>query len=154
MLFAYDNHLRRNGKKERKTDLSVHNTPVSIYHYLANAIQWCLLIDLSIISRWKETRPHSTKSIMGHLGTRTVNLKCREVHMFANGGLMAGLESLGFDPKRFATLTGVVKTTVQSDLFNEYPVQFPITAVLPLEEVLSAQRLLSRRGFHLKRAVR
>ena len=154
MLFAYRNHSQRSGKGKRVTEFSKHVTPLSINNYLANTVSWCLVVDLSIISRWKETRPVSTKSIIGHLGTKTVDLKCRDIHSFANGELSLGLKSLDLDPTKFGTLSGTIQTRVQPDLFSEYLVKFPMTAILPSAEISSVQRMLKRRGFRLQRRTR
>lgn len=152
VLFAYRNHSPRRGKEKRKSQLSEHDDLLVINDYLANAVLWCLVVDISIVSRWKETRSHSTTSIMGHIGTRTVDLKCKYVNVFANGGLAKGLKELNLDPREFATLVGKIKTRVRPDLFSEYTLQFPMTVVLPAVEIPSAQRTLRRRGFRLKRS--
>ncbi len=153
MFFAYRNHSRKNGGGKRASELSLHTTPAAIRAYLADAIVWCLLVDLSIITRWRETRPHSTKSILGHLGAETVDLKCPYVHEFVNGGLADGLKGLNLDPASYGTLFGNVKATFQPDLFTEHLVHFPMTAVLPSSEIRSVQRMLSRRGFRLRQGV-
>ena len=151
MFFAYENPRLRNGKGKRSTKLSKHLTPVSISRYLINNVSWCVLVDLSIVSRWNETRPHSMKSIMGHQGTPTVDVKCSNVHELANGGLASGLRNLGLDSAKFGSLTGVVETTLKADLLGEHVVKFPMTAILPTVEISSLQRMLKRRGFDLKR---
>ena len=153
MFFAYRNRSLRMKNGTRKTELAKYGDPLSINRYLAETILWCTIVDLSIISKWKEVLPISTKSIMGHLGKRTVDLKCGYVQEFSNGGFVSELTRLEFDPKKFSSISGTLKTTLEPDLFSKYSVEFPVTAILPVEEVTSFQRMLGCRGFRLKKSV-
>lgn len=152
MLFAYRN-IRKAKDGKRVTELSVHEIPLSINNYLAKSVLWCIIVDLSIVSRWKEVLPHSTKSVMGHYGLRTVDLKTRDVHALANGRFAEGFRELGLDPANFGRVSGQIEPRVQIDLFNEYKISLPITAILPKAEFPSFQRMLKRRGFKLGKMV-
>jgi len=151
MLFAYRNGRVKDSKGKRVSELSAHDFPPAINNYLAKAILWCTVVDLSIVSRWKEVLPHSTKSVMGHRGLRTVDLKTQVIHSLSNGGFKEELRKLDLDPEAFTRISGHIKLRFQFDLFNEYDVSFPITAILPKEEAASFQRMLKRRGFTLSK---
>ncbi len=152
VLFAYRNRSVRNGKNgKRRTELSGHTTSVSVNRYLSTSEIWCVVVDISLISRWKEVLPRSEKSILGHLGTETVDLKCSKVHSFMNGGFVPGLVELKLDPANFVRFSGEIETCVKPDLFNQYKMRVPIAAVLPESQSLSFQRMLKRRGFSLRK---
>ncbi|OHA93579.1 MAG: hypothetical protein A3H52_00695 [Candidatus Zambryskibacteria bacterium RIFCSPLOWO2_02_FULL_39_26] len=151
LLFAYRNRKIKGKSGKYATELSEHINPISINRYLAESALWCVLLDISIISRWKDSRSHSTKSVMGHPGERTVDLKCHEVYHFANGGLSSGLKELGLDPDGFGVLTGRITTVVEPDLLSYYKIKFPIIVVLPRQEISSVKRMFQRRGFRLRK---
>jgi len=150
-LFAYRNRRLRGEDGKQHTELSYHTSPKDINRYLADAIEWGLLVDLSIVSGWKETKPRSTKSILGHPGAETIDLKCREAHAFMNGGLVDGLKTLDLNPTNYGVLHGRIKTSFQPDLFTEAFVSFPLTAILPSGELSRVQRMLYRRGFRTRK---
>lgn len=146
LLFAYRNNRATSGK--RRTELAKYTATASIDRYLAGAIQWGVLIDLSIVRRWKETLPRSTKSVMGHLGTETIDLKCEMVHSFSNGGFAEGLKELGLKPAEFVRLSGMIKAELPGNLFA---VEFPLTIIMPSDKADSVHRGFNRRGFSLRR---
>jgi hypothetical protein len=82
---------------------------------------------------------------------RTVDLKCRDVHAFMNGGMKEGLQKLDLDPQNFGRLSGQVRTVVEADLLCHYPVQFEMTVLVPLSELVSVQKAFKRRGCVLSR---
>jgi len=153
VLFAYRNNRVRRQNGLRFSELSEHENPVSINRYLAGSALWCIILDLSIVSAWKRKFPHSTKSVIGHKGMKTVDIKPRVIHTFSNGGLTEGLKDLDFDPKKFVLLSGKVRTKIEPDLVSEHTIKFPITAILPVSEASSFQRMLLRRGFRLRRVI-
>lgn len=150
-LFAYRNRRMRGDDGKQHTELSYHTSPRDINRYLANAVEWGLLVDLSIVSRWKEIMPRSTKSILGHPGAETIDLKCRDAHGFVNGGLVEGLEELDLNPANYGVLHGRIKAHLRLDLFCEEFVSFPLTAILPSGELSRVQRMLYRRGFRTRK---
>lgn len=152
MFFAYTNKSKRNKQNgSKESQLSKHSDPWSINTYLAKSLEWCLLVDLSIVSKWEEKLPHSRKSVMGHRGMETVDLKPRYVYEFYNGGLETKLTDLELNPKYFGVIHGQIKTQVKIDLFNEHEIAVPLTAIIPSCEVTSLQRRLRRRGYKLNR---
>lgn len=142
MLFAYKNRSIRQGKG-RRTELAPHVTSESVRRYLSASAMWCVAVDLSIVGRWRDTLPHSTKSIMGHLGVKTVDIKCRYLTVLASHP-RSGLEGLGLDAMSYGILSGVVETS------GEDSVQIPVTMILKSSQVLSVKRMLRRRGFHFE----
>ncbi|HEY0221045.1 MAG TPA: hypothetical protein VGC58_02370 [Candidatus Paceibacterota bacterium] len=148
-FFSYRNRSLREGDGKRHTELSHFNDPLSINSYLAESILWCVVVDFSVIRGWEKFLPHSTNSVMGHLGCETVNVKTASVHALANGGFKEGLESLSLNPDKFRKVSGVVYTRLRLDLFREYDLRFPITAILLKENSEVFQRMLRRRGFSL-----
>ena len=151
MQFAYRNVTRMNeetGKKE--SELSRHTTPSAVYAYLARATMWCLVFDLSIVSRLRDTSRVSTKSIMGHLGSETIDLKCRRAHDLANGGMREGLEALGLNPSDYGVLTSRVATRVSIGQAR-YRTNFPLVAVVPHERLEQLAEVLEDRGFATER---
>lgn len=150
MFFAYRNNQVKDTSGKRRNELAQHKSPVAVDKYLAEAVEWGLLVDLSVVSRWAAARPHSEKSILGHPGAKTVDLKCKELYRLTNGGLHQELTKLGFPPGEFGTLSGTVFCNVSPDLFSTYPVRFPLRVVLPSTEVRGVQRMLRRRGFPLE----
>jgi len=142
VFFAYNNPSVRNAKGGRSTMLSHHHESVGVNRYLAQAVSWCVIMDFSIVARWRALRRISTKSVMGHLGTKTVDIRCREVHGLANGGFSAGLTGLGLDPTTFVVMDSNVDILIDSDLFEKYQMRFPITAVVPEKEMKHIQKSL------------
>src|SRR3990167_3875029 len=71
-FFAYNNPSVRNEKGGRSSALSRHSDRVEVNRYLARAVSWFVLLDHSIVAQWRALRRVSTKSVMGHLGTKTV----------------------------------------------------------------------------------
>ncbi len=151
MLFSYRNNRKRTDDGKRVTELSVYNNPLSINNYLAKSILWCTIVDLTIVKRWKETLPHSTKSVMGNLGLKTVNLKAKDVHDFSNGKFSEGLCKLGLDPLDYDRLSGQIDSVVQPNLFSHHEIKLPVTAILPRADISSFQRMLKRRGFRFQK---
>ncbi len=144
MFFAYRNNRGKRG--ERSTELAQHTTAEAVRAYLASATMWGLIFDLSIVERWRKTRSVSSKSIMGHLGSQTIDVRCSEAYDFANDGLHFGLTQLGVNPIAFSTVTSRIKlSTTIGDV--TYRLAFPLRAVLPCAELPRLERLLRRRGY-------
>ncbi len=149
VLVAYRNgYIHEAGR--RRTEFSTSVDRDSINLYLSRAILWAVVVDLSVVSAWVKTRKHSTKSIIGHRGMKTVDVKCSEVHALANGGFAKGLYACGLNPNKYGRLEGNFKVEIQPDLFNCYKLHFPLVAVLPQTELVSFQRMMKRRGFSLR----
>ncbi len=149
LLFSYRNKItRRDGR--RRTEFSYCRTEREINAYLAKAILWCVVIDISIVAMWRRTKPISTKSIMSHLGTKTVNIKCQEVHTLANGGFSEEIASLGLKPEDYAVLEGEARVHVLLDQPGKRKLRFPITAILRKEEAEWGRSLFRRRYIHLE----
>ncbi len=143
-LFSYDNPGEKGEDGKRRSALKPHIEAPDVHQYLAASVKWGLAVDISLIKAWKDVHPHSTKSVMGHLGVETVNLKCRDVYPLTNGGFKEGLRSLGLIPDEFTRLSGRVDTTVQFDLFETYPVSVPLTVIVPKHERQFARKLLGK----------
>jgi len=142
MFFAYNNPSVRNEKGGRSSALSRHSDRVEVNRYLARAVSWFVLLDHSIVAQWRALRRVSTKSVMGHLGTKTVDVRCREVHSLANGGFATGLTELDLDPAQFAVMDSKVDIVVDTDLFEKYRMRFPITVVTPVKEIKHIKKAL------------
>jgi hypothetical protein len=150
MFFAYDNPSEKGDEGKRSSKLSAHVSREAVQLFLAKSVQWCLLADFSIVKGWRHTRPISSKSVMGHPGAQTVDLKCHHAHTLTNGGLASELRELGLAPDEYGRLSGMIRTSVSVAPFGNLKVKFPLTAVLPYEEISSVQRMMRRRGFALK----
>ena len=150
VFFSYRNRSLVGEDGKRHTEFAKHTTPLEVNQYLANTTLWCTIVDLSIISRWNVVKPVSTKSVVGHLGRETVNIKCWEVARLTNGGFKYTLEGLGLDSADFGILTGKVAMVVEPDLLAKYHMKFQLNVVLPREELRVAKRLFWRRKFRLK----
>ncbi len=148
LLFSYRNNRVVGEGGKRSTELSLHRSALGANHYLAEATLWGLLVDISIVSRWKEVVAHSTKSILGWPGKETVDLKCRELYPLTNGGLARGLGELGFSPLDFSALNGTILAEIKPDMFRTFYMRFPLRAVLPKRDAKSLQRILKLRGFN------
>ena len=150
-FFAYRNRrLRRGEVGDPTTELARHTSPAEVERYLAETLQWCLIVDLSVVERWKELLPHSTKSVPGHPGMETVDVKCEDVYPLANGGLYQGLKGLKLPTVEFGVLSGTIDGTMEADLYREYRVKFPLTFVLPYQDMRWVQGMLRERGFPLR----
>lgn len=152
VFFSYRNSSRKMESGSRATELSVYNDPLSINKYLASSVQWCVIVDFSVILGWKNSLPHSTKSVMGHRGMETVDVKTGSVHHIANGGFVNGLKRLDLNPEKFNKISGEIQMSLRPDLFNEYDLRFPVTAILPSgDELRSIQSILKQRGFSVRK---
>lgn len=152
-FFAYDNPKVKDVKRGKVTNaLARYKRKGPVKDYLAERTRWGLILDHSIIQRLMETRKHSTKSVMGHPGKETIDLKAqRDIYPLTNGGLRKALESLGLNPDDFAVLECQVLTRVQPNMFEDYSLGFPVRVVVPQEEAKLAQKIFARQGFSLKR---
>lgn len=150
MFFSYRNKnlMCEDGKKH--SELARHENALEVNQYLAETTMWCTIVDLSIISRWKESRPLSTKSIIGHYGRKTVDIKCREVHGLSNGSFDSTLRGLELDSSKYGILTSRVALVVEPDLLGKYHMKFNVNAILPREELRTAKRIFRKRGIRLK----
>lgn len=149
-LFSYENRRQtRDGK--RQTELAAHSEEVAVQRFLAEHTLWCLLVDFSVVKDWRETRPLSKKSILGHLGMETIDLPCKTFAPIFGEHPIAGFRVLNFAPSILGTLSGKATVAMELDLFTTQEVQFPVMMVLPHEEISQVQRNLRRRGFRLRR---
>ncbi len=149
MMFAYHNPTSRGGDGLKHSALSRHSEPEGIQQFLADSALWCVVVDISIVKMWQKTIPHSTKSIMGHLGTKTVDIKCRDLVSFVNSKMTDELTRLGLEPEKFSKLYGHLNP---ENLTGPRPKGgIPFLAILPKARALSLQRSLRRRGLRLQR---
>ncbi len=144
-LFSYTNRsVKFEGR--RCTELSQHITGESVERYLAKNIERCVIVDLSIVQRWNAMLPKSHKSILGHLGTETVDIKCRSLDGFASDRPVDQLRSLDLEPKQFAFLSGDINIKLDGCL----QLSFPIAIVLRKELGVSLHKRLNDQGIALK----
>lgn len=148
LFFSYRNDQVLAEGKRKVTELSLQRSALETNHFLAEATLWGLLVDVSIVSRWKEVMEHSTKSILGWPGKETVDLKCQQLYPMTNGGLAKELGELGFSAGDFSALNGTIQAEVKPDLFRTFDMRFPLRAVLPKRDAKSLQRILKNRGFN------
>lgn len=153
VFFSYRNKSQKVEDGRRATELSHHNDPLSINRYLAESVLWCTVVDFSIIAGCETTLPHSTKSVMGHRGLETVDLKTAFVHNLANGGFVSCLNTIGLDSANYVKVGGQISTELQPDLFNTHKVSFPITAIMLKAQSPNFQKMLRKRGFPLSQKV-
>lgn len=146
VFFGYDNP--RN-KSTKSNTMAVHKTESAISKYLAKSVRWCLVFDYSIVRRWKEVIETSDRSILGHKGTLSVDLKWQELLVYANGGLGHKLRLLGLDPEDYTVLSGQTQIRKEFDLFGRKPVSFEIKVVLPRKDASKFQKRMKRRGVAL-----
>lgn len=152
MLFAYRNRSQMDRSIGRRvTELSRHVTATSVSDYLTTSVMWSVIIDLSIVSKWKEMMPKQTKSIMGHLGMRTIDVRCRDLETIVTHGLHPYLSQLGLNPINFSKLVGEGSVRVPQVSPIGDSIQIPITAVVPSSDVKLLRKILVRKGFKIKR---
>ena len=85
----------------------------------------------------------------GETGMETVDLKPASVYRMANGGFAEELKNLELNPRDYTRVTGQIETRIQPDLFNEYNISFPLTAVLLKTGSQAFRQMLKKRGFLL-----
>lgn len=153
VLFAYKNRPRRTDEGKHSSELAIHTEKPDVERFLAEQTLWCVLVDLSIVTGWRETRKSSTKSVLGHLGSETIDLQCKVLAPLFDVSPVMGLMALNFEPHSLSTLSGKIEVPLQLDLFNTFTVRFPVVAILPRSEASRVQKSLRRRGFRLKRDV-
>ncbi len=152
MLFAYRNKSRMDPVLGRRaTELSKHTTSSGVGGYLASSVMWCVLLDLSIVSQWKKMMPQQTKSIMGHLGMRTVDISCRDLEMIVFHGLHQHLGNFGLNPDNFNKLVGEWGLRGHDGSPIPDSLLVPITAVVPSSDAKLLRKILVRRGFRMNR---
>lgn len=140
MFFAYRNRSLSIGEGGRRvTELSAHRSSDSINAYLSSAVMWAVLVDVSIVRGWKDTLPRQRKSIMGHLGMVTVDVKCSVLQEIVERNLPGHLVEIGLNPKGYRRVTFNVKGYSSTE--------FPVTAVVLAEQALTLRKVLKRRGF-------
>ena len=151
-FFSYNNSSKKNRKTGKSSSgLSKHTEAPAVHRYLEASTLWCAVLDLSIVSRWKAVKTHSSMSILGHPGVPTVDIKCREVHEISHNWLVPKLKALELDPAEFSVLSGGVRVSFSPDLFNHYALEFPFSAVILKSRARRVQCELRRRGFDLRR---
>ena len=149
VLFAYRNNaVPVDGR--RQSELAQHQNALDINRFLSETILWATVVDFSIVCRWLEKRAISTKSVPGHLGAETVNIRCGEIDNLVNGGFAEHLAGLELNPAKFGLLSGEAKLLVKPDLFNQYHLTLPLRAVLAQEDIAWFKRHLRKRGVHLR----
>src|SRR5690606_20257165 len=150
LLFAYRNR-KVSSKGRRRTELSHCKSQLEVNRYLSgNTVLWCVVVDISIVSKWKETRKISTKSIVGHLGTKTVDLKCREIHALANGQFKPSLEALGLDQEEYVILRDYARVHVAVDAEKKRQLRFPITGIFPKKEAAWAEKVFRHQRLYMR----
>jgi hypothetical protein len=142
-LFAYRNKTKRVGG-HKVTELAPHVTQRAVDKYLTGAVCWCAVVDMSVITRWKLGRPRSHKSIMGHPGAVTIDVRCHEVAHLVNSGFTAGLQGLALDPHEYAVLDGRIKVNAAA---------FELHVLLPNPDIGLVRSYFRRRGHRLVPAV-
>jgi hypothetical protein len=147
VLMAYNNPQSR---RSRTSQMAPHVTPKAVCAYLRWSVSWCVVVDLSIVTKWKEVLPRSRTSILGHLGTETVDIRCRDMAGYINGGLAGKLAPLGLPASEYGIASGRVKLGVEMGHEQPYQLNFPMYAILPRGELRNFRRRLNRRGFCLQ----
>jgi len=150
LFVRYSNPRERDDEGKRRSKLAKHDTYTAVHRYLAKNVTDCFLVDLSIVSRWVDSHQHSTTSILGHLGTPTIDLLCSEVAHFANGGLQEELTKLDLDPNDYGVLVGDLSVRFRSREVGRHQMRLAMTAILPTEEVQNTQQWFKWRGFDLR----
>lgn len=139
-LIAYRNKdIRENGRKT--TELARHTETEAIEDYLARSIAWGIIIDIDIVEKWRRTRPISKKSILGHRGTKTVDIRCSELETLIKNGPPKEFNRGRLGEKHFQFFS----QTVRRKLSSGRVVRFPLFAILPLCDVSFLEWTLSRR---------
>lgn len=152
MFFSYRNRkLRKTGEQHGTTEMSPCIARDEIHAFLNEHIEWCLIADLSIVQGWRDTLPHSDKSVIGRPGLETVDVKPAVAYSLTNGGLKEGLEAINIDPSLFAAFSFGARVHLKPDLFSDYYSSFPVRVVVPSSEARFTKKVFTRRGFDLVR---
>ncbi len=138
-LFSYSNRSVKVGAR-RCTQLSQYEAAEDIDAFLTIAAERCVIVDLSIVRQWNALLPKSCKSILGHLGTETVDIRCRLLESYVNGQLGDQLRYLELEPSEYRILSGKIDIEGLS---------FPITFILPKPTASVIRKLLKQRGIIL-----
>jgi hypothetical protein len=151
-LFAYSNPNKVGEDGKKHTAMSPHKKEGDVRNFLAKSLRWCVIADLSIVERWEEKLPHSTKSLVGRgQGEETVDVKTRYLEHLSNGGLKSGLTELDLNPKGYSVLSGKIEAEFRLDLFDEYKISVPLTAIILSDEARLFERDMRERGWDFKR---
>ncbi len=140
VFYSYSNKRLRGVDGFRRTELSLQSSEEEIKNFLAEHIRWCIVVDLEIICPWTKIKPISRKSIMGHPGTKTVDLYCQEVRDSVVNRPEEWLGELGFTSESFSHLTSEIKFSWKIDPKTAQPLQFPLYLVTREPKTLSCLR--------------
>ncbi len=150
-LFWYTNRALRNPETGvRRTELSEYNDPKSINPFLAKRADWCLVVDITLIEAWHQMIPYSNKSLIGHLGRRTIDLKRRYLTDFLQNRTASGLKELGLDAEDYSFLSGGINRPISAEPFGTYQVNFPVYTVLQKVDAQKTRKRFSSRGIVLR----
>jgi hypothetical protein len=147
IFYSYSNQRLRHTDGTRKTELSLQSSGEEMCSFLAKHIRWCIVVDLEIIQPWTKVKPISRKSVMGHLGTKTVDLSCREVRECVVNRPEEWLEELGFTSETFTHMTGEVRVNWKVNPEIVKPLFFPLFLITREHHTFSCFR---RRPLRIK----
>ncbi len=139
LFFCYENLERRKGGR-KVTALSKHETKAAVVRYLRKHTVWALLLDLSLIKAWRASKPISTRSIEGHLGTPTIDIGCNSAHTLAAGDFARILESLNLDAAAYKRIRGTVRL---GGRLVEFAAVVPLGDIILVEEALGSEIFVS-----------
>lgn len=143
-FFSYQNGRLPTTDGSRRTMLSSHLTPGAVAKYLSQWSEWGLVTSFSVVKRWQETVRHSSMSILGHPGMKTVDIHYKRIKPLVNGGARESLESLGLDSGAYRILTAPVSVSVSLPC-GVYQTRFPVTLLLTKSEMEIARVALGSR---------
>ena len=145
MFFTYRNGTVRKPDGTRMTEMSRRQSVTGVHSFLSKRVLWGLLVDFELVLHWRRALPHSSMSILGHPGMKTVDLHFKRLHPMTNGGLRDELVKLDLDPDRYGQMHVEVQTTIRPNLLEKYKVETPVTLVLPHQELRFAKRVFEKR---------
>lgn len=143
-FFAYSNGRLPTLDGSRRTMLSQYTDSASVQEYLSRSVKWGLVVDFEVVRRWQETLRHSSMSILGHPGMKTVDIYHKRIQRFLNGDARAAITELGLDPSVYRSIARVVVGRVRTAT-GTYKSSFPLTVLLPRDEMRTARAVLGPR---------
>lgn len=143
-FFAYSNGRLPTLDGSRRTMLSQYVESASVQRYLSRSILWGLVVDFEVVRRWQETLRHSSMSILGHPGMKTVDIYYKRIQRFLNGDARAAVAELGLDPGAYRSITRLVDGRAATNS-GTHESKFPLTVLLPREEMGIARAVLGPR---------
>ena len=152
VLFAYENRRQTTKTGRRSSEMATYTERAGVQGFLAERIKWCVVVDISVVSHWKNELTHSDKSIPCHPGDKSIDIQCKNLDPLFNGNSYGVLKTMGsFGISEKIVLGGYLAFPVTVDLLHTFPLKFPIKMVLPWNYAGRVQKRLYRRGFRLKR---